>query len=95
MKKIILAGIVLLSLPAYSQTYYPQPVGWDDDLPSQPTIQQSQQTKPVTRCNQFRSLLGAVVGGGTAAAISKQDAYRWSIPLGAVLGAGFGRVTCK
>jgi hypothetical protein len=92
MKKIIFVGVVLLSLPAYSQTYYPQPEGWNDPWPTQSTTQQS---TPRKKCNEFRSLIGAVVGGGTAAAISKQDAYGWSIPLGAVLGAGFGRVTCK
>ena len=29
---------------------------------------------------------GGLLGGGLAAAISKKDAYAWSIPLGAVLG---------
>tara|TARA_Y100001978_G_scaffold195102_1_gene202948 strand:+ start:94 stop:546 length:453 start_codon:yes stop_codon:yes gene_type:complete len=39
--------------------------------------------------------LGGLIGGGIAASISKSDAYGWSIPLGAVLGAGIGNAECK
>ena len=39
--------------------------------------------------------LGGLIGGGIAASLSKSDAYSWSIPLGAVLGAGIGNAECK
>ena len=39
--------------------------------------------------------LGGLIGGGIAASPSKSDAYGWSIPLGAVLGAGIGNAECK
>jgi len=39
--------------------------------------------------------LGGLIGGGIAASLSKSDAYGWSIPLGAVLGAGIGNAKCK
>ena len=39
--------------------------------------------------------LGGLIGGGIAASLSKKDAYSWSIPLGAVLGAGIGNAGCK
>ena len=39
--------------------------------------------------------LGGLIGGGIAASLSKKDAYGWSIPLGAVLGAGLGNSECN
>ena len=39
--------------------------------------------------------LGGLIGGGLAASLSKRDAYGWSIPLGAVLGASIGNAECK
>ena len=39
--------------------------------------------------------LGGLIGGGLAASLSKSDAYGWTIPLGAVLGAGIGNAECK
>ena len=39
--------------------------------------------------------LGGLIGGGLAASLSKRDAYGWTIPLGAVLGAGIGNTECK
>ncbi len=39
--------------------------------------------------------LGGLIGGGLAASLSKSDAYSWSIPLGAVLGASIGNAECK
>ena len=41
------------------------------------------------------TVFGALIGGGIAAFISESDAYSWSIPLGAVLGAGIGNAECK
>ena len=41
------------------------------------------------------TMLGGLIGGGIAASLSKSDAYSWSIPLGAVLGAGIGNNECK
>ena len=57
--------------------------------------------KPVAYQNQKTSkctgntTLGALAGGGLAASLSKSDAYSWSIPLGAVLGAGLGHSGCQ
>ena len=39
--------------------------------------------------------LGGLIGGGIAASLSKTDAYGWTIPLGAVLGAGIGNAECQ
>ena len=38
--------------------------------------------------------LGALIGGGIAASLSESDAYGWTIPLGAVLGAGIANAEC-
>ena len=46
------------------------------------------------RCNAARTTVGGLLGGGIAAALSKRDAYGWSIPLGAVLGLGAAQATC-
>lgn len=46
------------------------------------------------RCNAARTTLGGLLGGGIAAAVSKKNAYGWSIPLGAVLGLGAAQVGC-
>ena len=37
---------------------------------------------------------GGVLGGGLAAAVSKKDAWGWTVPLGAVIGLGFGDANC-
>ena len=50
--------------------------------------------KPAPKCTS-RTTLGGLIGGGLAASLSKQDAYSWTIPLGAVLGAGIGNAECK
>ena len=46
------------------------------------------------RCNASSATTGGLIGGGLAAAISKKDAYGWSIPLGAVLGMGIANSDC-
>ena len=50
--------------------------------------------KPAPKCI-GSSTLGGLIGGGIAASLSKSDAYGWTIPLGAVLGAGIGNAECK
>ena len=45
-------------------------------------------------CNSGNATTGGLIGGGLAAAISKKDAYAWSIPLGAVLGMGIANADC-
>jgi len=50
--------------------------------------------KPAPKCS-GSTTLGGLIGGGIAASLSKSDAYAWSIPLGAVLGAGIGNAECK
>ena len=60
-------------------------------------------TKPQTSFVKYKTApkctgsttLGGLIGGGIAASLSKSDAYGWSIPLGAVLGAGVGHAECK
>ena len=49
---------------------------------------------PAPKCT-GNTTLGGLIGGGIAASLSKRDAYSWSIPLGAVLGAGIGNAGCK
>lgn len=42
-------------------------------------------------CDPTRSTLGAILGGGIAASMSRGDGYKWSVPLGAFIGGvGFG-----
>ena len=50
--------------------------------------------KPAPKCT-GSTTLGGLIGGGIAASLSKSDAYGWTIPLGAVLGAGIGNAECK
>ena len=50
--------------------------------------------QPAPKCT-GSTMLGGLIGGGIAASLSKSDAYGWSIPLGAVLGAGIGNNECK
>jgi len=65
----------------YSQNYnYPHPV----PPPPQPV--------PHRRCP---VVIGALLGGGTAAAIAKKDSWSWAIPLGAVLGGGVVSSSCN
>ena len=45
-------------------------------------------------CSSGNATKGGLIGGGLAAAISKKDAYAWSIPLGAVLGMGIANADC-
>ena len=50
--------------------------------------------QPTPKCT-GSTTLGGLIGGGIAASLSKSDAYGWTIPLGAVLGAGIGNAECK
>ena len=50
--------------------------------------------QPIPKCTGSK-MLGGLIGGGIAASLSKSDAYGWSIPIGAVLGAGIGNVQCN
>ena len=45
-------------------------------------------------CSSTSTTKGGLLGGGLAAALSKKDAYGWSIPLGAVLGMGIANADC-
>ena len=45
-------------------------------------------------CSSGNATTGGLIGGGLAAAISKKDAFAWSIPLGAVLGMGIANADC-
>jgi len=37
-------------------------------------------------CNPTRSVLGALLGGGVAASMSRGNGYYWSVPVGAAIG---------
>jgi hypothetical protein len=37
-------------------------------------------------CNPTKGLLGALLGGGIAASMSRGDGYKWSVPVGAAVG---------
>ena len=50
--------------------------------------------KPAKKCS-ASATLGGLIGGGIAASLSHKDSYGWTIPLGAVLGAGIGNAECK
>ena len=45
-------------------------------------------------CTAGNTTTGGILGGSLAAALSKKDAYGWSIPLGAVLGIGIANADC-
>ena len=45
-------------------------------------------------CSSGNVTTGGLIGGGIAAALSKKDAYGWSVPLGAVLGMGIANSNC-
>ena len=67
-------------VPCGSTQYVPTPVYTQPSAP---------------RCSAARTTLGGLLGGGAAAALSKPDAYGWSIPLGAVLGLGAAQAGCQ
>ena len=45
-------------------------------------------------CSSSSATTGGLLGGGLAAALSKKNAYGWSIPLGALLGMGIANADC-
>ena len=45
-------------------------------------------------CSAGNATTGGILGGSLAAALSKKDAYGWSVPLGAVLGMGIANADC-
>ncbi len=68
----------------YSRTHYYQP---------KTTSRVSRSHTSFSACRSSRAT-GGVLGGGLAAAVSKKDAWGWSIPLGAVIGLGVGDANC-
>jgi len=68
---------------------YPTQCGYNS---YQPQPQQPHYSAPRRRCP---VVLGALLGGGTAAAIAKRDSWSWAIPLGAVLGGGAVSASCE
>jgi len=69
--------------------------------PNGGTVYQSPVAAPIAQpgyrrgyCSPARTTLGGLLGGGIAAAVSKKNAWSWSIPLGAVLGTGAANATC-
>lgn len=53
------------------------------------------QTRSVPRCNRNNTIFNGLLGGSIAAAFSKPDAYKWSVPLGVALGVSSSRVDCQ
>ena len=74
------------SMPTYrySRTRYYQPK----------TIYKVSRPKPSSSACKSSRATGGVLGGGLAAAVSKKDAWGWTIPLGAVVGLGVGGANC-
>jgi len=68
----------------YSRTRYYQPTT---------TYRVSRSNPSSSACRSSRAT-GGVLGGGLAAAVSKKDAWGWTIPLGAVIGLGVGDANC-
>ena len=52
-------------------------------------------TQSVPRCDRNATIFNGLVGGGIAAALSKPDAYKWSVPLGLALGVSSSRIGCR
>lgn len=69
--------------PAVRQEYYEEEY--------RPYVRERAVRRNQIYCDPTKSVLGGVLGGGIAAGVSKKDAYKWSVPLGAFLGgATFG-----
>jgi hypothetical protein len=47
------------------------------------------------RCDRNSTIFNGLLGGGIAAAFSKPDAYKWSVPLGLALGVSSSRIGCR
>ena len=69
----------------YSRTRYYQP--------TTTTYKVSRSNPSSSACRSSRAT-GGLLGGGLAAAVSKKDAWGWTIPLGAVVGLGVGDTNC-
>ena len=52
-------------------------------------------TQSVPRCDRNSTIFNGLLGGGIAAAFSKPDAYKWSVPLGLALGVSSSRIGCR
>jgi hypothetical protein len=52
-------------------------------------------SQSVPRCDRNSTIFNGLLGGGIAAAVSKPDAYKWSIPLGLALGVSSSRIGCR
>ena len=52
-------------------------------------------SQSVPRCDRNATIFNGLVGGGIAAALSKPDAYKWSVPLGLALGVSSSRIGCR
>lgn len=52
-------------------------------------------TQSTPRCDRNSTIFNGLLGGGIAAALSKPDAYAWSVPFGVALGVSSSRIGCK
>lgn len=96
MKSLLLAlPIIFGSVPAYSQ-YYNQPQTCSyyrnvyDAYGNVRSVCVSNnyyyQPRPQYYCRPVNTALGALLGGGIAASMSRGNGYAWSVPVGAAIG---------
>ena len=52
-------------------------------------------SQSIPRCDRNSTIFNGLLGGGIAAAFSKPDAYKWSVPLGLALGVSSSRIGCR
>ena len=66
-----------------------------NNYPSSNNGYQNTSTRSIPRCDRNNTIFNGLLGGGIAAAFSKPDAYKWSVPLGAALGISSSRIGCR
>lgn len=109
MKSLLLALPILFgSVPAYSQHYYNQQQScsyYRNVYDSYGNLIQSTcvsnnyqpnyyyQQRPQYNCRPTNTALGALLGGGIAASMSRGNGYAWSVPVGAAIGGAL--VGCR
>jgi hypothetical protein len=52
-------------------------------------------SQSIPKCDRNSTIFNGLLGGGIAAALSKPDAYKWSVPLGLALGVSSSRIGCR
>lgn len=101
MKSLLLTlPIIFGSVPAYSQyynqpqtcSYYKNVYDYNGNLIDSTCLRNSyvpqyyNQVRPQYYCRPVNTTLGALLGGGIAASMSRGNGYAWSVPVGAAVG---------